>query len=138
MQDKTFAIIKPEVVAKGDLYKEVIKDIEAAGFTVTRLETMHLSLEVAKEFYREHKNKVFFKELIQYMTSGPVVALELKSDSAVSKFRGLIGSTDPMEAHEGTLRKKYATSKSENAIHGSDSDQAANRELSLIFPLAAK
>lgn len=130
----TLGMIKPDAIERG-VEKDILRDIEGAGFSVVSIKKMRFSDELAKKFYAEHAGKSFFLDLIDYMTSGDVIVLKLEKDcpEAFADFRLLIGATDPAEAEEGTLRNQYAISKDKNSVHGSDSDNAATRELSLIF-----
>ena len=132
MTDKTLALIKPDATER-ELVDAIIKEISAEGFIVRSIKQFRMDETLAGKFYEEHKHKPFFSELVDYMMSGDIVALELESKDAVSRFRTLIGATDPLMANEGTIRKKYALSRDKNAVHGSDSDASADRELSLIF-----
>ncbi len=132
MTNTTLALIKPDATER-DLQDSIIKDISNAGFIVRSLRQFRMDDVLAEKFYQEHKEKPFFSKLVEYMTSGDIIAVKLESDDAVLRFRALIGSTDPLTAEEGTLRKKYALSRDKNSVHGSDSDAAAEREISLIF-----
>lgn len=132
MSNKTYGMIKPDAVGKNFTGKILDKILEA-GFKVRGMKLMHMSLDQAKEFYSVHKERFFYNELVEYITSGPVVALALEKENAVAEFRSLLGATDPMEAAEGTIRKLFGESKAVNAIHGSDSDENANIEISFIF-----
>ena len=111
----------------------ILNLIKEAGFKIIALKYKKMTKEEAEEFYSIHSDKPFFKDLIQFMTRGPIVAVALEKNNAVEDFRKLIGSTDPSEAEEGTIRNKYAKSKGENAIHGSDSDENADIEISFHF-----
>ncbi|MGB1102568.1 MAG: nucleoside-diphosphate kinase [Crocinitomicaceae bacterium] len=130
--NRTFTMIKPEAVAKGYTGKITNMIIEG-GFKIKAMKLKQLSKEEAGEFYAVHKERPFYGELVDYMSSGPIVAMILEKDNAVSDFRALIGATDPAEAAEGTIRKAYATSKAENAVHGSDSDENAEIECNFHF-----
>ena len=132
MNNTTFTMLKPDSVKNGNV-GAIIDKIINAGFDIKAMKLTKMSPKKAGEFYAIHKDRPFFNDLIKYMTSGPIVAAILEKENAVNDFRTLIGSTDPKEAEEGTIRKLYATSKGENAIHGSDSDQNASIEASLIF-----
>jgi len=125
--NRTFTMIKPEAVAAGHAGK-IIDAIIAAGFEIKALKLTTLSKERAGEFYEVHKERPFYGELVDYMSSGPIYAAILEKDNAVADFRALIGATDPAEAAEGTIRKNFAKSKAENAVHGSDSDDNARIE----------
>jgi len=125
--NRTFTMIKPEAVANGDSGK-IIDMIIEAGFKVKAMKLKVLSKEKAGEFYEVHKERPFYGELVDYMSSGPIVAMILEKENAMADFRTLIGATDPSEAAEGTIRKRFAKSKAENAVHGSDSDENAELE----------
>ncbi|MDK2840687.1 MAG: nucleoside-diphosphate kinase [Anaerophaga sp.] len=128
----TLTMIKP-VAVKEHHAGDILSQIEHAGFHIIALKMTQLPKEKAEIFYDVHKDKPFFGELINFMSSGPVVAALLEKENAVEDFRKLIGSTDPKEADEGTIRKKYAKDKTHNAIHGSDSDENALRESRFFF-----
>lgn len=130
--NRTLTMIKPEAVAAGHTGK-IIDMIIEAGFTVKAMKLTQLSKERAGEFYEVHKERPFYGELVDYMSSGPIVAAVLEKDNAVADFRKLIGATDPSEAEEGTIRKRFAKSKAENAVHGSDSDDNAALESAFHF-----
>ena len=130
--NRTFTMIKPDAVESNNI-GNIIQMISNAGFTVKAMKFTKLSHEQAKNFYEVHKERPFYGELVEYMTSGPIVAAILEKENAVSDFRKLIGSTDPSEAEEGTIRKKYAESKGRNAVHGSDSDENAKIESNFHF-----
>ena len=130
--NRTFTMIKPEAVAKGYIGK-IIDHIISGGFKIIAMKYVHLSLAQAQEFYGVHKAKGFYDELTQYMSGGPIVAIALEKENAVADFRALVGSTDPNEANEGTIRKRFAESKSKNAVHGSDSDENAEIEINFHF-----
>jgi nucleoside-diphosphate kinase len=125
--NRTFTMIKPEAVANGDSGK-IIDMIIGAGFKVKAMKLTTLSKERAGEFYEVHKERPFYGELVDYMSGGPIVAMILEKENAMADFRALIGSTDPSDAAEGTIRKAFAKSKAENAVHGSDSDENADLE----------
>ena len=128
----TFTMIKPDAVSKGYI-GAILNQINNAGFEIIAMKLTKLSEEKASNFYQIHKEKPFFEDLIKYMTSGCIVAAVLKKENAVEDFRKLIGSTNPAEADEGTIRKLYAESISANAIHGSDSDENAKIEAEFHF-----
>ena len=130
--NRTFTMIKPDAVESNNI-GNIIQMISNAGFTIKAMKFTKLSHEQAKNFYEVHKERPFYGELVEYITSGPVVAAILEKENAVSDFRKLIGSTDPSEAEEGTIRKKYAESKGRNAVHGSDSDENAKIESNFHF-----
>ena len=132
MGNRTLAIIKPDGVKK-NLIGQVITKITEAGFKVKALKMVKLTKESAGGFYEVHKQRPFFNDLIEFMTSGPCVPIALEKENAVSEFRKLIGATDPAEAEEGTIRKLYAASKAENIVHGSDSDENAAIEIAHFF-----
>lgn len=122
--NRTFTMIKPDAVESGDI-GNIIQMITDAGFAIKAMKYTQLSEEQAKKFYEVHAERPFYQELVDYMISGPIVAAILEKENAVADFRKLIGATDPSEAAEGTIRKKYAESKAKNAVHGSDSDENA-------------
>ena len=125
--NRTFTMIKPDAVENGHMGK-IIDMIIEAGFDIKAMKYTRLSEERAKEFYAVHAERPFYGELVEYMSSGPIVAAILEKDNAVADFRELIGATDPAEAAEGTIRAKYAENKGRNAVHGSDSDENAEIE----------
>lgn len=128
----TFTMIKPDAVANGHTGK-IIDHIIQKGFKIVALKYTQLSTEKAGEFYDIHRERPFFGELVSFMTSGPIVAAVLEKDNAVADFRTIIGATDPQKAEAGTIRNLYAKSIDANAIHGSDSDENAEREASFFF-----
>ncbi len=125
-------MIKPEAVAAGNSGK-IIDMIIEAGFKVKAMKLTRLSKDRAGLFYEVHKERPFYGELVDYMSGGPIVAMALEKENAVADFRKLIGATDPSEAAEGTIRKRFAKSKGENAVHGSDSDENAAIEIAFHF-----
>lgn len=129
---QTFTMIKPDAVEKG-YTGAILQQITEAGFRVVALKQTQMTENDAKMFYAVHKERPFYGELVEYMTRGPIVAAVLEKDNAVEDFRALIGATNPDDAAEGTIRKKYAVSISENAIHGSDSDDNAQIESAFHF-----
>ena len=129
---KTFTIIKPDAVAAGNS-GAIIKIIEAHGFVVNAMKLTQLTTVQAGLFYKIHKEKTFYNDLVEYMSEGPIIPMILEKDNAVEDFRALIGSTNPAEAAEGTIRKLFATSISANAIHGSDSNENALIEGNFFF-----
>jgi nucleoside-diphosphate kinase len=132
MSNKTFTMIKPDATSKG--YTGAILDqIIKAGFSVKAMKWIHLSPAQAGTFYEVHKERPFYQELVDFMSSGPIVAAILEKDNAVADFRTLIGATNPAQAKEGTIRKKFAASIGENAVHGSDSDENAAIEGNFFF-----
>ena len=130
--NRTFTMIKPEAVEKGYI-GSILERINKAGFKIIALKKIKLSPELAGDFYSVHKERPFYMELVKYMTSGPIVAAILEKNNAVVEFRNLIGSTDPIDAENGTIRKEFAESKAKNAIHGSDSDKNAKVESDFFF-----
>ncbi|NLN24431.1 MAG: nucleoside-diphosphate kinase, partial [Bacteroidetes bacterium] len=128
----TFTMLKPDAVEKGHI-GAILEKITEAGFRIVAMKLTQLTVDDAKEFYAVHKERPFYGELVEYMTRGPIVAAILEKDNAVEDFRKLIGATNPEEAAEGTIRKMYAASISENAIHGSDSDENAAIEGAFHF-----
>ncbi len=132
MNNKTLAILKPDCVKK-NLIGKVITLIQDAGFKISAISMVKLTPEAAKGFYEIHKDRSFFNDLISYMTSGPCVPIALEKENAVEDFRRLIGATDPAKAAEGTIRKLYADSIQENIVHGSDSNENAEIEISHFF-----
>jgi len=133
MKEKTFAMIKPDAVKAGNV-GHIISMIEDNGFTIVGMEKIQLSQEKAEQFYAVHKERPFFNELVQFVTSGPVVIMALEKDNAVKAWRDLMGATDPQKAAEGTVRKLYGTNIGNNATHGSDAPETARQELALFFP----
>ena len=128
----TFTIIKPGAVER-NLTGPILAKINEAGFVIKALKYTKLKKEQACEFYKEHEGKPFYGYLTEFMSTSPIVVAILEKDNAVADFRKLIGSTDPLEAEEGTIRKLFAESKTHNAIHGSDSDDSAVRESDFFF-----
>ncbi len=129
----TFAMIKPDAVGSGNTGR-ILAAVEAAGFTIRAMRQLKLSRPEAEAFYEVHRGRPFYDELVEFMSSAPAVALALESDDAVAAWRRAIGATDPAEAAEGTIRKRFAESKGRNAVHGSDSDENARREIAFFFP----
>jgi nucleoside-diphosphate kinase len=130
--NRTFTMIKPDAVANGHT-GAILDDMIKGGFKVIALKYTRLSEEIAGEFYGIHRERPFFKDLVSFMSSGPIVAAILEKDNAVEDFRKLIGATDPAKAEPGTIRNKYAKSIDANAVHGSDSDENAAIEGSFFF-----
>ncbi len=128
----TFTMIKPDAVRGGHI-GAILKQINEAGFSIKAMKYTKLSAEKAGEFYAVHKERPFYGELVEFMSSGPIVAAILEKDNAVADFRTLIGATNPAEAEAGTIRALYATNVGENAVHGSDSDENAQIEASFHF-----
>ena len=132
----TLTILKPDAISRG-LESKISKHITDAGFQIAARRRVHLTNEEAYDFYEVHKDKPFFRSLIDYMTSGACVFMVLRNENspnAIDDFRKLIGSTDPVEAEEGTIRKMYAESLERNSIHGSDSPESVIKECDLMFP----
>lgn len=132
MTNRTFTMIKPDAMKSGhagSILDKIIKE----GFRIVSLKLTNLSKEKAGEFYAIHKERPFYGELVEFMSSGPIIAAILEKNDAVSSFRKLIGATDPSKADAGTIRKLYAKSVGENAIHGSDSDENARIEGDFFF-----
>lgn len=130
--ERTLTILKPDCVRK-QLIGAVIDKIERAGFRVVAMKKTKLTKETAGAFYAVHRERPFYGELVEFMSSGPCIPMILEKDNAVEDFRSLIGATDPAEAAEGTVRKLYADSKGENIVHGSDSNENAQIESSFFF-----
>jgi len=130
--NKTFTMIKPDAFGDGNS-GAIVKMIEEAGFSIKAMKLTRLSMDKAGGFYAVHKERPFYKDLCSYMSSGPIIAMILEKDNAVADFRAFIGSTNPAEAAEGTVRKLFARSIEANAIHGSDSDENAAIEGSYFF-----
>tara|TARA_B100001248_G_scaffold172692_1_gene130884 strand:- start:16 stop:435 length:420 start_codon:yes stop_codon:yes gene_type:complete len=130
--NRTFTMIKPDAVESNNI-GNITQMISDAGFSIKAMKLTRLSRVQAQKFYAVHKERPFYNELVEYMTSGPIIAAILEKENAVTDFRNLIGSTDPSEAKDGTIRKKYAESKGRNAIHGSDSDENAIIESEFHF-----
>lgn len=128
----TLTMIKPTAVRNGHI-GAILAQINKAGFTIMAMKYTKLSIEQAKEFYAVHKDKPFYNDLVGFMSSGPIVAAILQKDNAVEEYRKIIGSTDPGNADEGTVRNLYGTNIQENAVHGSDSDENALLEGSFFF-----
>jgi len=130
--DRTFTMLKPDSVEKGNI-GPILEKITSAGFRIAAMKLTQMTTADAQAFYAVHKERPFFGELVEYMTRGPIVAAVLEKDNAVEDFRTLIGATNPAEAAEGTIRKLYAASIGENAVHGSDSDENAAIEGTFHF-----
>jgi nucleoside-diphosphate kinase len=130
--EQTLSIIKPDAVKKGVIGK-IVDRFESNGLRIAAMRKMQLSDKVAGEFYEVHKERPFFGELVEFMTSGPVVVMVLEGENAVSKNRELMGATDPKEAEKGTIRADFAESIDANAVHGSDSLENADREIKFFF-----
>lgn len=132
MNNKTLAIIKPDAVEKG-YSGEIIAMIIKAGFKIKAMKMVHLTKSSAEGFYTVHKDRPFFNDLVAYMTSGPCIPIALEKENAVDDYRKLIGATDPAKAEEGTVRKLFAVDIQNNAVHGSDSDENAVKEIAHFF-----
>ncbi len=132
MSNKTLAIIKPDAVKK-NVIGQIVTKITEAGFKINGIKQVRMSKASAEAFYEVHKERPFYNELVEFMTSGPVVPIALERENAVAEYRKLIGATDPAQADEGTIRKLFAANKAENAVHGSDSDENALIEIGHFF-----
>jgi nucleoside-diphosphate kinase len=130
--NRTFTMLKPDAVEKGHI-GAILEKISASGFRIVAMKLTHMTTQDAKTFYAIHSERPFYGELVEYMTRGPIVAAVLEKDNAVEDFRTLIGATNPADAAEGTIRKMFADSISENAVHGSDSDDNAAIEGAFHF-----
>lgn len=128
----TFAMLKPDAVAAGNT-GAILAHVQQAGFAIRAMRMTRLARVEAEAFYAVHRERGFYGELVEFMSSGPVVALVLEAPEAVAAWRTAIGATDPAEAAEGTIRKRFAESKGKNAVHGSDSDENAAREIAFFF-----
>ncbi|MCX6149834.1 MAG: nucleoside-diphosphate kinase [Ignavibacteriales bacterium] len=133
MSNRTLAILKPDCVRK-NLVGQVVTMINNAGFKIKAMKMVRLTKDSAAGFYEVHKQQPWFDNLLDYMTSGPCIPIALEKENAVADFRKLIGATDPIKADEGTIRKLYAKDKTENIVHGSDSDENARNEIAHFFP----
>tara|TARA_B100001094_G_C18169394_1_gene794179 strand:- start:294 stop:725 length:432 start_codon:yes stop_codon:yes gene_type:complete len=131
-QERTFSIIKPDAIAKNHI-GEIYSCFEKAGLKIVASKMVHLSQEQAEGFYAEHNERPFFASLVKFMTSGPIMVQVLEGNNAVYLNRDLMGATNPQEAAEGTIRKRFASEIQENAVHGSDSPESAQREISFFF-----
>ncbi|MBP9192681.1 MAG: nucleoside-diphosphate kinase [Ignavibacteria bacterium] len=132
MLQRTLCIIKPDAVRK-NVQGSIIQRLTDAGFKILGMKMIRLTEEMGKKFYEVHKERPFYGELVSFMISGPVVVIALEKENAVADYRKLIGATDPAEAEEGTIRKLFADSKSENAVHGSDSEENGKTEVGFFF-----
>jgi nucleoside-diphosphate kinase len=128
----TFSIIKPNAVRTGKT-GPILSMINEGGFEISAIKMVQITTQQAEAFYEVHKGKPFYEDLVEFMTSGPVIVLILKHENAVSEFRKLLGATDPEKAEQGTVRKNFGVSVKMNAIHGSDSDENAARESNFFF-----
>ncbi len=131
--ERTFAMIKPDGVRR-NLVGDVISRIEAKGYTIVAMKQMTIPRETAEQHYGEHAGKRFFAGLVDFITSGPVVAMVLEGENAIAGWRGMMGATNPADAAPGTIRGDYATTIDENVAHGSDAPDTAERELGIFFP----
>jgi len=134
--ERTLFIVKPDATARG-LTGKILAHVEADGFRLVEARLTRLTREQCQEFYAEHLGKGFFNDLVDFMTSGPVMLCCLEREGAVSRLREVIGATDPAQAAEGTVRRLYAESKGRNSVHASDSPASAEREVRLFFGVAA-
>ena len=130
--ERTFAIIKPDAVSRGQ-QGEILSRIHKAGFKIIAIKSMRLTKEEAGGFYAVHKERPFFEGLTKFMSSGPIVLMVLEKDNAIADLRKLMGATNPANAEEGTIRKKFATDIEQNAIHGSDAEDTATFEINYWF-----
>ena len=130
--ERTLCIIKPDAVNK-NVQGNIIQRILDAGFNIIGMKMTHLTKDQAKKFYEVHKERPFYNDLVDFMTSGPCIPIALQKENAIADYRKLIGATDPAEAENGTIRKLYAESKSYNAVHGSDSVENGKIEVSFFF-----
>ena len=130
--EQTLSIIKPDAVGK-NVIGEIYDRFEKVGLRIVAARMEHLSAEKAGEFYAVHKERPFYNDLVEFMTSGPVMVQVLEGEDAVPANRTIMGATDPAEADEGTIRKEFANSKGENSVHGSDSAESAAREIAFFF-----
>jgi nucleoside-diphosphate kinase len=128
----TLGLIKPDAVEAG-LMGRILSDIEAAGFRIAAMKMLRLSRAQAEAFYAVHRGRPFFASLVEFMTSGPVVAFVIEGENAVERYRQLMGATDPAKAEPNTLRARYAQNIERNAVHGSDSPTSARREIAFFF-----
>ncbi len=131
--ERTLGLIKPDAAGAG-LTGRILADIEAAGFRIVALRMLRLSQKQAESFYSVHKERPFFRSLIEFMTSGPIIAYVIERENAVETYRQLMGATDPAKAEPNTLRARYAQNIERNAVHGSDSISSAQREIAFFFP----
>ncbi len=131
--EQTLILVKPDGVARG-LIGEVISRIERKGYTIEALRMMELPRATAEEHYGEHRDKPFFGDLVDFITSGPLVAMRVAGEGAIAGMRTVMGATNPLEATPGSIRGDFATEIGENLVHGSDAPESAQRELGLFFP----
>ncbi|TAN53182.1 MAG: nucleoside-diphosphate kinase [Betaproteobacteria bacterium] len=132
-QERTLSIVKPDAVKKNAIGR-ILARFEAAGLRIVAARMMHLSRAEAEGFYAVHRERPFFKDLVEFMTSGPVLVQVLEGDNAIAKNRDLMGATDPKQAAPGTIRAEFATSIDANAVHGSDAPETARTEIAYFFP----
>ena len=132
MSNRTLAIIKPDAVGNGYTGK-IIDRIISAGFKIRAARLMHLSREQAESFYAVHRGRPFYNDLVDFMISGPCMPMALEHEDAVNAFREMIGATNPAKANEGTIRKDFAESVQNNAVHGSDSNETAQKEIAFFY-----
>lgn len=132
MNNQTLAIIKPDAI-NNQYHGQIIDRIVREGFKIKAMKMCHLRKEEAQQFYAVHKDKPFYDDLVNFMTSGPIIPMLLEKDNAVEDYRKVIGATNPAEAEEGTIRHLYASSIEANAVHGADSDENAKREADFFF-----
>ena len=130
--ERTLSIIKPDATAR-NLSGQINAMIEKAGLKIVAQKMIHLSLAQAERFYQEHQGKTFFDNLVQFMSSAPVIVQVLEADDAIARYRQIMGATNPAVAEEGTIRKTFALSIDKNSVHGSDSPESAAREISFFF-----
>ncbi len=133
--ERTLGIIKPDAVAKGHV-GEILTTIEENDFRIVRLRMLRLTTQEAEAFYAVHKARSFFPNLVAFMTEGPVVVMVLERENAVAKWREVMGATNPVEAAEGTIRKRFADSIERNSVHGSDAPETAAQEIAFFFSTA--
>lgn len=130
--ERTLSIIKPDAVAAGNI-GAIVAEIERSGLKLIAMRMLRLTRERAEGFYAVHRDKHFFKGLVEFMTSGPIVVSALEGEGAIARYRQLMGATDPAEAEEGTLRKRFGTDVERNAVHGSDGPDTAREEVAYFF-----
>jgi nucleoside-diphosphate kinase len=133
--ERTLAIVKPDAVQRG-LAGEILRRIEAQGLAISALKKLHLPREQAERFYEVHKERPFYRSLCDYMTSGPVVIAVLSGEQAITRWRALMGATDPAKAAPGTIRKDLGVDVEKNAVHGSDAPETAAREIAFFFSIS--
>src|ERR671929_873850 len=131
--ERTLILVKPDAFARG-LTGEIIARFERKGLRITALKHMQVTEDLAKQHYAEHEGKPFFGELVEFITSGPIVAMVLEGESAITAARQVIGATNPLEAVPGSIRGDFAVAVGQNMVHGSDSAESAAREAGLFFP----